>query len=1592
MRLATLFLVTCKLCLAIRVPIVWDASASEVKHPTTIDNDEQFSVESFKPENVQQTNVDSRNKPIPVEYFQYTAKKPQFAVNIAKFHGMRSPENHYKAYPIDPHTGIDKPKFGKHQLLDKGNVIHRHLQEFANINEDVVAHAVPVASNYEVFHPYEAETPALQEIYKDPTLTKIRSDLENSKNRLQTYEKEAGEPHIYKNEYLETPHKVENRFFPHRNVPAPYEIHRPQKKPIYYRPVQKNPYREQYLNQKLKHPWNQYSAKIRPVHYRPIKNHIHHLRQNHALKYDDARNEYPQVQILESISSDPKDGYDIYEKGKKKFLRLRDNVDESINKAVKENRPSAYEKLEMQSIENVKEEDEDDFVPIKNYAQVRKSETYKHLPKSSAFEDAENFDEIKNAPRLREAVKSTKAQTIYSEEGYEDTGYDHAGEQKHASENEGHGGYLKEHELSSGKYKAPSESAKYEEEKGSAFRDQTVHAEKWNDDNDNNKEEAHEENYNENEQEDFIEADEVGKGIFNSAQHEEESYRRKREDKQKNNTELNLLNSTTSNDVTSHDIDKQYVKFEIPQVYLNSTFLTENEILELAKIRIQPKKDAVRLKYPYYFKNIHTINKHSPLRYSENLKHIPKKSKGGTEFYDSRSQFECPEVDELPDPIPDKLKGEGHPDENDNNDEGNQSKQGDENYNTAKQTPRLTGLGDKIDCFKAKYFGENPLDSPFFKEDIILDPEPVTIPNIAAFKLIKPNHDDKKSETNSNKPAIIDVSNNLRYEQKQFKNSLPYPSADLRSISENINSSNINILHLIQPQNVYSNILNNIKMNTDNIDIFAKYRSNLQNNQLNLTESPTNDNITYHYFKNIEDITQLPSIHRQKRSSSFVYEPYKIIRDSQIQDSKKTTTTSNISPLIRRLQSSRIVDKAQKRTQELDKSENPVKRNVNSRNYKDIGRKDTVFNESVVDLTSVDTSSNTKRGEPMYEIRHANHKVRYTPVENKKSLAFGDYTAQKSFDKNVKDRGGSNISDLPRQKVSTARSLANKVAQNVAASSNNTTHNRISTTTAKPQKTKTEEFNKNDESVENYEEYDDKEEGIITTTTTTLKPSFRRRIRTTTEKIIQNTEKPKLKLAPQFRHYDLEKNNNMLETQDTPKSRTEAINKVKNGHADDSAPKYREKKKKSTKSTLVTDTKKYGDDDHDMQKEEVDALIGVKHDMSDYMPSYEKEEEEKLRKAQLNKDESDEVNDDESDESDEDSDCDIDDSDDEDYDEIDENEDNIEDDGEEESSELEPQVTTSEPTKRTLAVTTDAPTPTIASQYIKPEDIPTVVKKEIEIHKELPANKSSAHVTQFKQDIKEIEVVKELPVVNKQKPLKNLEVLELYRDDNLAKDINKLGGVEVFKKDIDLKNGPKHGGNYRSLEEPSAPTSLRQARRRNIKEDAETSQSEFKKHIELEDGVSRGIQMHGGNLRSLNDNHKIRSRGRSSKLRELSEPPVTSMYGGNLKHRGRGHSGRSQKLIELDDYDQKEDDPSSDHESFSNSDDSRPLHGGNYRSEQLVATEKPDVSATSAKKVQNARKTSADILNSFVQAAPILTTTPAFILDPSKRMYYYVDA
>ncbi|XP_059488237.1 uncharacterized protein LOC132204010 [Neocloeon triangulifer] len=93
-------------------------------------------------------------------------------------------------------------------------------------------------------------------------------------------------------------------------------------------------------------------------------------------------------------------------------------------------------------------------------------------------------------------------------------------------------------------------------------------------------------------------------------------------------------------------------------------------------------------KYPFY----KTAPKNSPQRYASNPKFLPdKKNNPDMPFYASTNYKECPDISPVLSVGPDDKNPKGE--------------------------PRLRGLGDKIDCLVSKYFGSDPFENPFFKEE-----------------------------------------------------------------------------------------------------------------------------------------------------------------------------------------------------------------------------------------------------------------------------------------------------------------------------------------------------------------------------------------------------------------------------------------------------------------------------------------------------------------------------------------------------------------------------------------------------------------------------------------------------------------------------------------------------------------------------------------------------------------------------------------------------------------------------------------------------------------------------------------------------------
>ncbi|XP_049826765.1 uncharacterized protein LOC126266565 [Aethina tumida] len=141
--------------------------------------------------------------------------------------------------------------------------------------------------------------------------------------------------------------------------------------------------------------------------------------------------------------------------------------------------------------------------------------------------------------------------------------------------------------------------------------------------------------------------------------------------------------------------------------------IKEPHIIEIEKLKTSNSTkrrkryvdDEVTEKYPYY--NDKNVNKDSPLRYAENLENIPLKSQDDMAFYNQATKrIKCQENLPIED-VKDQNKTVG-------------------NYTVEipnEVAKNGSDLGNQIDCFKNKYFGDNPLDSPFFNEPTV---EPIS--------------------------------------------------------------------------------------------------------------------------------------------------------------------------------------------------------------------------------------------------------------------------------------------------------------------------------------------------------------------------------------------------------------------------------------------------------------------------------------------------------------------------------------------------------------------------------------------------------------------------------------------------------------------------------------------------------------------------------------------------------------------------------------------------------------------------------------------------------------------------------------------------
>ncbi|XP_060521970.1 uncharacterized protein LOC132699335 [Cylas formicarius] len=448
----------------------------------------------------------------------------------------------------------------------------------------------------------------------------------------------------------------------------------------------------------------------------------------------------------------------------------------------------AHSKDQQEEDEEDDEDDEDEFVPTQLYTQVRKSENEEHLP-SDPLESG----------RLKEVIKDSKVQTVYSEEGYEDLAYDHEGHEKEAEQDEGYSEFEKEKQAKGQLKRQTPSNTKEQDSKttkevvdalpadsiypsapkatADSQKDATVSSKVKN----NNfvttqelKTTAVKDNADGNIEVQIDSEVQVILQPNNSSKSHKfvKIYPKiiKEIEKEKLGGESKdiVTNKGTSDEIKNRDsnitLDNKHETWDQELLQTNGTekpiaTVTENvEAESLEKIDVQfekgvlstsdrkkrsaefaidlsfidkinhtvptkpPKNSYNTQKYPYY--SDPAVNKDSPLRYAEDMGNIPVKIEGRLSFYENAERMKCPEVENI-DPVPDRVKnaGKDEPSEEDeDSDEGDEESS--EEYPASPRAPRIK-LGNKIDCLKNRYFGENPLDSPFFKEELVGPVKPI---------------------------------------------------------------------------------------------------------------------------------------------------------------------------------------------------------------------------------------------------------------------------------------------------------------------------------------------------------------------------------------------------------------------------------------------------------------------------------------------------------------------------------------------------------------------------------------------------------------------------------------------------------------------------------------------------------------------------------------------------------------------------------------------------------------------------------------------------------------------------------------------------
>lgn len=1025
------------------------------------------------------------------------------------------------------YTPLYKQNYNHKYIIPK-NVPYVNNQNAYNPTVTIIRKNPKYLPTYKPYKPYESINTKLHGYYNDPYFQKLQHDVNENEKRLKEKERPP-QPHDESNEGKQTSdEEVQSKFDKNEqneNFQPEFEPYNPLKYPQYYNAPNQQTIPYDAINSRLKYPRkNVENIKYHPLAYAPLKNKINELKSTQGKTFGKGQNDYPENRPVKSDDEIP-DGHDIFDRQQSDFDSQRANFQSNFDDFTQTHHPNSalpvthYEKPTEDDESNTNTND-DDFIPIKMYAQVRHTETVKHLPKEAASDEAVTYDDVINAPRLREAIKTTKSQTVYTEEGYEDNAYDHAGHQKHASNHEGHGGYVKNKHEAAGKY-TDHGGHKYEDGGRTLHGEDNVKNKKWLLDEGDSEEFDNRHTYSEKEGEhesktksDLVEAGSEKKGIKNlsfskklpqklkgkvsklimtadteqtmvkdtndgvlvntKSKHlsvnnepnsigEKHKYvrlrpnyywkRLKKPENQSNvivepeqNITKNLSNNTKSfkeKILSAYKRTKREDNFLSQFLNLDKVVLSNAEILKISKEKLKkPPPDLRHLKYPYY--NMKSL-RDSPLRYAENIANIPRKSPGGSEFYDSRSSVECSEVESDIDPIPDRIKNRTpESDDEESEDEDRRRKRfipikvlkrkRRDNFEQNAQQPRLRGLGDKIDCFKDKYFGSNPLDSPFFDEDVIAPPTPINTPFsfIVPYKKVKSF--DSQPFTSILQPVTTPYTNvksiysnsnqisNAPLEKSQFslltgetvtKNENNQISIPTTAINKYVSAES--------PQaSVYSDVMDNIKANLDDNDngkpivIKPSYIPVRSSAKHRIVESrPT---VVYQSTYNKENIRIPEKQIRITRDNHFTYEPYKII-DHTVRTKKHYPTSFSLRPSLMK-KSKRIGIVAQASTTvetKVDVNGQPIKQ-INDKVYINIGRKQRKTTDDVVELIKVDDPIlksiedllkhekneekttdvveddvivDSRQEEPKYEASeevHKNHKKYYSPVSTKTSI------------------------------------------------------------------------------------------------------------------------------------------------------------------------------------------------------------------------------------------------------------------------------------------------------------------------------------------------------------------------------------------------------------------------------------------------------------------------------------------------------------------------------------------------------------------------------------------------------------------------------